>query len=161
LTSDLVGVNRDIIEHQLQVSPNAKPKKLKLRIMVGEKIQAAKAEVQRLLDAGFIREVTYPEWLSNVVMVKKKNGKWWICMDFIELNKCCLKDDFLLARIDQIVDSAAASEMMSLSDCFSGYHQSGFGQRMKKIPVSSSHSECIATSKSRRGSAMQDPPFAE
>jgi hypothetical protein len=86
-TSDLVGVNRDVIEHRLQVSPNAKPKKQKLCKMEDKKIHAAKAEVQRLLDAGFIREVTYPEWLSNVVMVKKKNGKWQMCMDFIDLNK--------------------------------------------------------------------------
>jgi hypothetical protein len=49
--------------------------------MADEKIQAAKAEVQRLLDACLIREVTYPEWLSNVVMVKKKNGKWRVCTD--------------------------------------------------------------------------------
>jgi hypothetical protein len=53
-----------------------KPKKQKLRKMSEEKIEAAKAEVQWLLDAGFIREVTYPQWLANVVMVRKKNGKW-------------------------------------------------------------------------------------
>jgi hypothetical protein len=58
-TSDLVGVSRDIIEHKLQVSPNVKPKKQKLRQMLEEKIEAVKAKVQRLLDAGFIREVTY------------------------------------------------------------------------------------------------------
>jgi hypothetical protein len=87
------------------------------------KIQVAKAEVQRLLDAGFIREVIYPKWLSNVIMVRKKNGKWRMCMDFTDLNKCCPKDDFLLTRIDQIVDSTTTSEMMTLLDCFSGYHQ--------------------------------------
>jgi hypothetical protein len=122
-TSDLVGVNRDVIEHQLQVRTNTKPKKQKLRKMADEKIEAAKAEVQRLLDAGFIREVTYPEWLSNVVMVKKKNGKWRMCIDFTDLNKCCPKDDFPLTRIDQIVNSAAASEVMALLDYFSAYHQ--------------------------------------
>jgi hypothetical protein len=67
--------------------------------------------------------VTYPEWLANIVMVKKKNGKWRMCTDFIDLNKCCSKDDFPLARIDQIIDSVVASEMMALFDCFSGYHQ--------------------------------------
>jgi hypothetical protein len=91
--------------------------------MVDEKMQAAKAQVQRLLDAGFIRELTYPEWLSNVVMVKKKNGKWRMCTDFIDLHKCCPKDAFPLARIDQIVNYVTASEMMALLDCFSGYHQ--------------------------------------
>jgi hypothetical protein len=65
--------------------------------MVGEKVQAAKVEVQRLLNSGFIRKVTYPEWLSNVVMVRKKTGKWWMCTDFTDLNKCCPKDDFPLA----------------------------------------------------------------
>jgi hypothetical protein len=78
-----------------------------------------------LLDAGFIREVVYPKWLSNVVMVRKKNGKWWMCTDFTDLNKCFPKDDFPLTRIDQIVDSAA-SEMMALLDYFSGYHEIWF-----------------------------------
>jgi hypothetical protein len=56
-------------------------------------------------------------------MVKKKNGKWQICIDFTDLNKCYSKDDFPLARIDKIVYSAVASEMMALLDCFSGYHK--------------------------------------
>jgi hypothetical protein len=71
-----VGVSRDVIEHQLQASPNLRPKKQMLRIMVEEKVEAAKPKVQRQLDTGFIREVTYLEWLANVVMVTKKNGKW-------------------------------------------------------------------------------------
>jgi hypothetical protein len=74
-TSNLVRVSRDIIEHWLQVNPSAKPKKQKLQKMLEEKIVSSKAEVQQLLDVGFIREVTYPQWLANVVMVKKKNGK--------------------------------------------------------------------------------------
>jgi len=56
-------------------------------------------------------------------MVKKKNGKWRMCTDFTDLNKCCPKDDFPLARIDKVVDSAAGCEMMALLDCISGYHQ--------------------------------------
>jgi hypothetical protein len=74
--------------------------------MSDEKVTVAKAEVQRLLDAGFIREVDYPSWLANVVMVKKKNGKWRMCTDFTDLNKCCPKDDFPLTTIDKVVDSA-------------------------------------------------------
>jgi hypothetical protein len=91
--------------------------------MSEEKVEAAKAEVQCLLDAGFVIEVTYPQWLANVVMVRKKNEKWWMSTDFTDLNKCCPKDDFPLARIDQIIDSAAGCEMIALLDCFSGYHQ--------------------------------------
>jgi ribonuclease HI len=125
-TSNLTGVSRDIIEHKLEVNPSARPKEHMLHKMSDEKITAVKAEVQRLLDASFIREVYYPSWLANVVMVKKKNDKWRMCTDFIDLNKCCLKDDFLLTRIDKIVDSVAGCEIMALLDCFSGYHQIWF-----------------------------------
>jgi hypothetical protein len=82
-----------------------------------------KAEVQRLLDVGFIHEVHSPSWLTNVVMVKKKNGKWRMCIDFIDLNKCCLNDGFPLIRIDKVVEAAAECKIMALLDCFSGYHQ--------------------------------------
>jgi hypothetical protein len=85
-----------------------------------KKIEAVRAEVQCLLDAGFIREVTYPQWLTNVVMVRKKNEKWRMCIDFTDLNKCGSKDDFPLAMIDQII---ANYNIMALLDCFSGYHQ--------------------------------------
>jgi hypothetical protein len=71
-TSNLTGVSRDIIEHKLQVNPSARPRKQRLRKMSDEKVVAAKAEVQRLLDARFICDVDYPTWLVNVIMVKKK-----------------------------------------------------------------------------------------
>jgi hypothetical protein len=119
----LLGVSREVIEHKLQVNPHAKPKKQKLRKMLEEKVEAVKAQVQQLFDAGFIREVTYPQWLANVVMAHKKNGKWWMCTDFADLNKCCPKDDFPLARIDKIVDSTVGCEIMALLDYISGYHQ--------------------------------------
>jgi hypothetical protein len=73
--------------------------------MSDEKVAVAKWEVQRLLDVGFIRDVQYPSWLANLGMVKKKNGKWRMCTDFTDLNKCCPKDDFSLSRIDKVVDS--------------------------------------------------------
>jgi hypothetical protein len=74
-TSDLIGVHTKVIEYKLQVNPNVKPKKQKLCKMSEEKIEAVKAVVQHLSDAGFSREVTYPQWLANIVMVCKKNRK--------------------------------------------------------------------------------------
>jgi hypothetical protein len=120
---DLQGVDRDIIEHTLEIDEKIVPKKQKLRKMSEEKVKAEEAEVQRLQDAKVIREVKYPVWLANTVLVKNKNGKWRMCVDFTDLNKTCKKDDFLLERVDKIVDDVANSEMLSLLDMFSGYHQ--------------------------------------
>jgi hypothetical protein len=120
---DLVGVSRSIIKHSLGIDPSVRPKKKRLCKMSDEKTEATKAEVHCLLEANFIEPVTYPTWLANVVMVQKKSGKWRMCIDFTSLNKACPKDNFLLPRIDKIVDSVAWCEVMSLLDCFSGYHQ--------------------------------------
>ena len=80
-------------------------------------------EVEKLLVAGFIREVYYPEWLANVVMVKKSNGKWRMCVDFTDLNHACPKDSFPLPRIDQLVDSTTGHELLTFMDDFLGYNQ--------------------------------------
>ena len=61
-------------------------------------------EVRKLLDAGFIREVYYPDWLVNVVMVRKNSGKWRMCVDFTDLNRACPKDSYPLPMIDTLVD---------------------------------------------------------
>ena len=76
-----------------------------------------------MLTAGFIREVYYSEWLANVVLVKKANGKWRICVDFMDLNKACLKDSFPLLRIDRLVDSTAGHKLLTFMNAFSGYNQ--------------------------------------
>jgi hypothetical protein len=121
--NDLCGVNRDVIEHSLNVDPSFRPRKQRLQKMSEDKAEGAQNEVKKLLSAGVIREVTYPECLANTVMVKKANGKWRMCIDFTDLNKACPKDEFPLPRIDTLVDAAASSELMSLLDCYSRYHQ--------------------------------------
>jgi hypothetical protein len=121
--SDLTGVHRSVIEHALNTDPKVKPKLQRQWPMSGDRVKSAEAEVQKLLDARIIREVQYPVWVANVVMVPKKNGNMRICIDFTELNKACPKDPYTLPRIDIIIDQAAGCEMLSLLDCFSGYHQ--------------------------------------
>ena len=71
----------------------------------------------------FIQEVYYPDSLANVVMVRKANGKWRMCVDFTYLNKACPKDSYPLPRIDQLVDSTAGHKLLSFMDAFSGYNQ--------------------------------------
>ena len=71
----------------------------------------------------FIREVYYPDWLVNVVMVKKANDKWRMCVDFTDLNKAFPKDSYHLPRIDQLVDSTAGHQLLSFMGTFLGYNQ--------------------------------------
>ena len=79
--------------------------------------------MQKLIVAKFIRQVYYPNWLANVVMVKKANGKWRMCVDFTDLNRACPKDSYSLPRIDQLVDSTVSHKLLSFMDVFSGYKQ--------------------------------------
>ena len=79
-----------------------------------ERDNAIKEEVQKLTLAKFICEVYYPDWLANVVMGKKANGKWRMCVDFSDLNKAFPKDSYPLPRIDQLVDSTAGHRLLSL-----------------------------------------------
>jgi hypothetical protein len=77
----------------------------------------------KLLSAGFICEVFHSDWLANPVLVKKKNNKWRVCVDYTSLNKACPKDLFPLPCIDQVVDSTAGCETLFFLDVYSGYHQ--------------------------------------
>ena len=78
---------------------------------------------QQTASSDFIREVYYPNWLANVVLVKKANGKWRMCVDFTDLNKACPKDSFPLPRIDWLVDSTARDKLLTFKDAFLGYNQ--------------------------------------
>ena len=79
--------------------------------------------MDNLLKVGFIREIKYPEWLANVVVVLKKGDKWRVCVDYADFNEACLKVNSPLPRIDQIVDASAGHGMLSfLMDAFSEYH---------------------------------------
>ena len=88
-----------------------------------ERNKAITEEVEKILIAGFIREVYYPKWLANVVMVKKSNGKWRMCVDFTDLNNAYPEDSFPLPKIDQLVDSIASLELLTFMDTFFGYNQ--------------------------------------
>ena len=84
---------------------------------------AINTEVDKLLKVDFIREANYPDWIANVVLVKKANGNWRVCVDFTDLNKACPNDNFPLPRIDQLVDATAGHELLSFMDAYSGYNQ--------------------------------------
>ena len=121
--SDVPGIARDVIVHQLKCRPEVPPIKQRKRTMSLERQAAVRAEVQKLLDANFIREIQFTQWLSNVVLVPKPGGNWRICIDYTNLNKACPKDDQPLPRIDQMVDATAGHELLSFMDAYSGYNQ--------------------------------------
>jgi hypothetical protein len=107
----------------LERRPNAKPIKQKLRRFGKDQKEAIRVEVTRLLATGFIKEVYHPDWLANLVLVRKKNNEWRMCVDYTDLNKHYPKDPFDLPRIDEVVDSTAGCELLSFLDYYSGYHQ--------------------------------------
>jgi ribonuclease HI len=120
---EMPGVDPSFITHSLNVDPARKPVVQKPRRSSAIHSDAVTEEVQRLIEADAIREVQYPTWLANTVVVKKKNGKWRVCVDYTNLNDACPKDCFPLPRIDQLVDATAGHARLSFMDAYRGYHQ--------------------------------------
>ena len=113
----------EFIVHGLNVDSSFPLKKQKPRRSAKEHVEAVKLEVKRLKEAGTIREIFFPEWLANTVVVKKMNGKRKVCVDFMDLNRACPKDQFTMMKIDQLVDATYGHSRMSFLDAFQGYHQ--------------------------------------
>ena len=115
---DAPGIDPTFICHHLNVNPSITPKKQPLQRPSREHADVIRDEVVKLKRAGAIKEVFYPEWLANTVVVKKKSGKWRVCIDFMDLNKTCPKDPFPMPQIDQLVDTTAGHPRMSFLDAF-------------------------------------------
>jgi hypothetical protein len=117
------GIPREVSEQSLDIPPHSHNVQQWLRRFDEERCRAIGVELRKLLEAGFIKEVFHPTWLANPIVVKKKNGKWRMFVDYTSLNKACPKVPFPLPRIDQIVDSTAGCELLCFLDAYSGYHQ--------------------------------------
>ena len=115
---DAPRIDPTFICHHLNVNPSITPKKQPLRRPSREHADAIRYEVVKLKRTGAIKEVFYPEWLANTVVVKKKSGKWRVCIDFMDLNKTCPKDPFPMPQIDQLVDTTGGHPRMSFLDAF-------------------------------------------
>ena len=111
-------VDPNFICYHLNVNPSITLKRQPSRRPSKEHAEAVKNEVTKLKQAGAIKEVFYPQWLTNTVVVKKKTGKWRVCVDFTDLNKACPKNPFPMPRIDQLVDAAIGYPKMSFLDAF-------------------------------------------
>ncbi|XP_064992488.1 uncharacterized protein LOC135629222 [Musa acuminata AAA Group] len=123
LTEEMPGIDQGVTQHHLNIHPEAKPVKQKSRKFSPDRQKAISDEVDRLKEAGFITEVKYPRWLSNIVLFKKHNGSWRMCVDYTDLNRACPKDCYPLPRIDQLVDATIGYELLTFMDTFLGYNQ--------------------------------------
>lgn len=106
----------------MKIDPKANPHRQNRRALNLERCEALEDEVPKLIFNYFIRESTYLRWMSNLVLVKKHNEKWKVCVDFTNVNRAFPKDSFPLPRIDQLVDSMAGHEFLSFIDMYSGYN---------------------------------------
>jgi len=122
-SSDMPGINPDFLCHCLTMDPQVRPVRQRRRKFNEERRQVIKEETRKLLSTGHIREIQYPKWLENVVLVKKADGKWRMCVDFTDLNKACLKDSYPLPSFDALVGSASGCRLLNFLDAFSGYNQ--------------------------------------
>jgi len=122
-TTDMPSIDPDFLYHRLTMDPKVRPVRQRRRKFNEERWQVIKEETKKLLSASHIREIQYPEWLANVVLVKKANERWRMCVDFTDLNKACPKDSYPLPSIDVLVDSDSGCRMLIFLDAFSGYNQ--------------------------------------
>ena len=116
--------------------------------------------MMKLKKAGAIKEVFYSEWLANIVVVRKKIGKWRVCVDFTDLNRACPKDPFPLPRIDRLVDATVGHTRMSFLDAFQGYHQIPFALEVQEktaflTPVENYHYKVMSFGLKNAGSTYQ------
>ena len=119
---EALGVDPNFICHHLNVNPSITPRRQSPQRPSKEHAKAVKNEVTKLKQARAIKEVFYSQWLANTVVVKKKIGKWCMCMDFTDLNKAYPKDPFPIPQIDQLVDATVGHPRMYFLDAFQGYH---------------------------------------
>ncbi|GJZ28313.1 reverse transcriptase domain-containing protein [Tanacetum coccineum] len=121
--SDMTGVPRSVAEHRLNIREGYSLVRHKKRGQALERAKAIQAEVQKLVEAGIMREVYYHEWLSNPVIVKKHDGSWRMCVDFTDLNKACLQDCYPLLEINWKVESLCGYPFKCFLDAYKSYHQ--------------------------------------
>jgi len=119
---DMPGLDTNIVVHRIPLVEGCKLIKQKLRRTHLEILIKVKAKIEKQWNASFLEVVKYPQWVSNIVVVPKKQGKIRVCVDFRDLNRASPKDNFPLPHIDMLVDNAARSSTYSFMDGFSGYN---------------------------------------
>ena len=117
---DIKSYDTEIIQHKIPLKENQKPFKQKLCRINPVQLSLIQKEIMKMYDAGIIVPVRYSEWVSNLVFVRKKTGEIRLCIDFRDLNKASLKDNYPLPKMDHILQRVVRSRRISLLDVYSG-----------------------------------------
>jgi hypothetical protein len=118
------GLDRSIVEHRLPIKPGFRPyKQPPQKIYKDEVLADVKREVERLIEANFIRPCRYVDWISNIVPVYKKNGKVRVCIDFRDLNRATPMEGYPMLVADLLVNATAGYKVISFMDGNAGYNQ--------------------------------------
>jgi hypothetical protein len=120
--SDMKGIDPQLCTHHIYIEKDARPIRQPQRRLNPHLRDIVKEELQNMLDVDFIYPISDSRWVSPLVIVPKKNGKWRICVDYRELNKATQKDHFPLPFIDQVLDTLEGKKLFSFLDGFSGYN---------------------------------------
>jgi hypothetical protein len=116
-------LDRSIVEHRHPLKKGSWPFQQRARQMKAEVLKEVKKEVEKMLEAGFIRPCRYAEWISSVVPMQKKDGRWRVCMDFRDLNRATLKDEYPMPVAETLVNAVAGHKILSFMDGNAGYNQ--------------------------------------
>ena len=99
------------------------PFKQNLRIINPKLLPLIEKEIKKLIEAKIIMALRFSRWVANLVMLRKKNRKIRLCIDFRNLNRVSLKDHYPLPKMDHILQRVVGSQRISTLDGFSGYNQ--------------------------------------
>jgi hypothetical protein len=119
--TEMPGLDRSIVEHRLPLKLGFQPFQQRARQMKAEVLEEVKKEVEKMIEAGFIRTCRYAEWISSIVPIQKKDGRWRVCVDFRDLKRATPKDEYLMPVVETLINAAAGHKMLSFMDGNAGY----------------------------------------
>jgi hypothetical protein len=121
-----------MIKQNIPLNPGVKPFRQKLRKINPILLPVVEKEVKKILDAKIIVPLRYSEWVANLVPVRKKSREIRLCVDFRNLNKSSLKDNYMLPKMDHVLEKVVGANRMSMINDFSGYNQIAINEDDKK-----------------------------
>jgi hypothetical protein len=120
--TEMPGLDRSIVEHRLPLKKGFRPFQQRAHQMRTEVLEEVKKEIEKMLEAGFIRPCRYVEWISSIVPVQKKDGRWRVCMDFRDLNRATPKDEYPMPVVETLINATVGNKILSFMDGNTNYN---------------------------------------